>query len=81
MRASATKLAGRSDRQFPSSPNDNAQMKDVISSAGMRAETYGERKTKSMPMLPGVCSVNQKSNGTVKSFQPGGVKLFAYKTV
>lgn len=81
MRASATKLAGRSDRQFPSSPNDNAQMKDVISSAGMRAEAYGERKTKSMPMLPGVCSVHQKSNGTVKSSQPGGVKLFAYKTV
>lgn len=50
MRASATKLAGRSDRQFPSSPNDNAQMKDVISSAGMRAEAYGERKTKSMPV-------------------------------
>lgn len=49
MRASATKLAGSPDRQFPSSPNDNAQMKDVSSNAGMRAEAYGERKTKSIP--------------------------------
>lgn len=49
MRVIATKLAGWPDRQFPRSPNDNAQMKDVSSNAGMWAEAYGERKTKSMP--------------------------------
>lgn len=49
MRAIATKLAGRPDRQFPRSPNDNAQMKDVISNADMRAEHTEKGKSSQCP--------------------------------
>ncbi|MCB5931654.1 hypothetical protein LJB63_20165, partial [[Eubacterium] rectale] len=49
MRVIATKLAGRPDRQFPRSPNDNAQMKDVISNADMRAEHTEKGKSSQCP--------------------------------
>jgi hypothetical protein len=63
MRAMATKLAGRSDRKFPNNPNDNAQIRDVISSADMKdRNNTGHAPASQCPWHEAHCFQSERGN-------------------